>query len=127
MKKLTSDLIAKLNFGYKNKKRQIKVQNSFVIKKLLNLFILEGVIISYNVYGKYIIISLRCTPAKNQNMFIYNYIKAKNAKFVSVLQLAKLSKKYPLSTFVLSTRNGFVTQTQALKHNTGGTLICQIR
>jgi small subunit ribosomal protein S8 len=121
-----SNFFSKIKNGYLIKKYKITQNKSKQIIKILNIFLKEGLIRSYNF----------C----NKNKKIINiYLKYKNKKsiIIQIIRISKPSKRIYIKNkelfnkkkkgfYIISTSFGIITDLEAKKLNLGGELICNI-
>lgn len=121
-----SNFFSKIKNGYLAKKNKIIQFKSKQIINILNIFIKEGLIRSYQ------------TSKKNKNI-IYIYLKYKNEKSIlqKIIRISKPSRRIYIKNkelflikkrgiYIISTSLGLVTLLQAKKLNIGGELVCNI-
>jgi len=127
MQNTINNLISIINLSYKKNKRKIKVLNSNLIKSFLMLLIKDGIIWGYYIYSnKYLVITLKKFTKYSLSLKFKIYMLNKNAHYISTKKLVHLVNKNTYSTFYLSTKEGFITNKEALKLNIGGKLICKV-
>ena len=121
-----SNFFSKIKNGSLAKKYKITQYKSKQIINILNIFIKEGLIKSYQI------------SKKNENI-IYIYLKYNKNKSViqQIIKISKPSKRIYIKNkelfkikkrgiYILSTSYGIITDIQAKKLNLGGELICNI-
>jgi ribosomal protein S8 len=127
MQNSISILIATISIGYQKNKKKIKVLNTSLNKKILNLFINEGFLWSYNIYNSKNIIIFLKKFIKNNSLLLRSFVFNKTSKYISKNILLKLVVRYPVSLFVISTKKGIYIDRLCLKLNLLGKLVCKIR
>lgn len=118
-----SNLISSINNGYNAKKNKITQINSNQNKNLLNIFIQNGLIKTYQI------------KINNKIDILLKY-KHNQPVFYKIKKISKPSKRIYIKNknlyrnksgiFILSTSKGLLTDFQAKKLNIGGELICII-
>ena len=125
MQNTINNLVLIIKLGYKKKINKIKVLNTKLIRTFLIVLIQEGIIWGYSIYSyKWIVIKLKQVSQSRYSFNIKRCMFNKNAQYVSFRNLCTNISKNTTSTYMVSTKKGFVTNALIVKHNLGGKLIC---
>lgn len=120
-----SNLFSRIKNGSSSKKYKITQPKIKLIMNILNIFLQEGLIKSYQI-------------SKKKENTIYIYLKYKNNKPViqNIQRISKPGKRIYIKNtdlfqkkeglYLLSTSMGILTDLQARKLNIGGEIICKI-
>lgn len=121
-------LIAKIKAAYLAKAYSLDVVYSDIARKFVLKLIEEGFVSTCEVFeSKQRKAVLRIVLLPDAGFVgLVNASTSGFRVFLSLSRLRKLKQRVPSATVLLSTKDGFLTSSEALRRNVGGLLICVI-
>lgn len=121
-----SDLLCIIKNGYLSRKFFVNVKFTKLNLTLLNFFLKKGLIKSYKIEKKTILVFLRYIKNKPLLRDLKLISKKGFRKYITVDKLKLLNNKSGTNIIILSTPYGFLTSAEALTLNTGGELLINL-
>lgn len=122
-------MFSKIKNGIMSSKRQVKVCNSSFNRMILKVLLEEGYINAYDVAdcNREIIVSIKYD---NKGVPVIRFLsrvsKLSRRVYTKSQNIKNLKRVNKFSTLILSTNMGVMADVDALKHNVGGEVICEV-
>jgi small subunit ribosomal protein S8 len=124
---LFCNLTSKLKNALKSNKKYVYLSNNSFSLNFLKILFLEGLISGVIEIdsGKFLKVFLKYSKTGKPSFSEIKLLSKPGKMFyLSYKQLAKLSEG--VGVFIVSTKEGFLTNNLCLKHKTGGTVLCYL-